>query len=259
MQLGARIGAYEVIAKLGEGGMGEVYCATDTDLKRQVALKVLPNALASDVDRLARLQREAEVLASLNHPNIAHIYGLERADGVLALVMELVEGPTLADRIAERPMPLAEALPIARQIADALEAAHERGVVHRDLKPANIKIRPDGTVKLLDFGLAKTLDGTGLSAPIGADLSQSPTLASPTRTQAGVIVGTAAYMSPEQAKGKPADTRTDIWAFGVVLVEMTTGRRPFEGETMSETIAAILTREPDLSAVPVPIQRLVRL
>jgi len=257
--IGSRLGSYEVLAKLGEGGMGEVYRATDSDLKRQVALKVLPIAVASDVDRLARLQREAEMLASLNHPNIAHVYGLERADGVLALVMEFVEGPTLADRIAEGGMPLAETLAIARQIADALEAAHERGVVHRDLKPANIKVRPDGTVKLLDFGLAKSLDGTGMAARPGADVSQSPTLASPAYTQAGMILGTAAYMSPEQAKGKPTDTRTDIWAFGVVLVEMTTGRRPFDGETISDTIATILTREPDLAAVPMPLHRLVRL
>jgi Tol biopolymer transport system component len=272
--IGQRMGRYEILGKLGEGGMGEVYCANDTDLKRQVALKVLPNAVASDVDRLARLQREAEVLASLNHPNIAHIYGLERADGVLALVMEFVDGATLADRIAEGAVPLAETLAIARQIAEALEAAHERGVVHRDLKPANIKIRPDGTVKLLDFGLAKTMEGTARSGRSLAALSQSPTLASPAAfdsrsgwpeqrrgpfTQAGIILGTAAYMSPEQAKGKPADTRTDIWAFGVVLVEMTTGHRPFEGETISDTMAAILTREPDLTGVPPSLQHLVRL
>ncbi|HEX7798179.1 MAG TPA: protein kinase [Vicinamibacterales bacterium] len=253
------MGRYQILTPIGAGGMGEVYSANDTDLKRQVALKVLPNAVASDADRLARLQREAEVLASLNHPNIAHIYGLERADGVLALVMEFVDGATLADRIADGPLPPGETLAIARQIADALEAAHERGVVHRDLKPANVKIRPDGTVKLLDFGLAKTMEGTATSGRPVADLTQSPTLASPAFTQAGIILGTAAYMSPEQAKGKPADTRTDIWAFGVVLVEMTTGRRPFEGETISDTIAAILTREPDLAAVPPSLQRLVRL
>jgi Tol biopolymer transport system component len=254
--------------------MGVVYRARDTKLQREVALKLLPENFAKDPDRLSRFQREAQLLASLNHPNIAHIYGLERADGVLALVMEFVEGATLADRIAEGALPLGETVAIARQIADALEAAHERSVVHRDLKPANIKIRPDGTVKLLDFGLAKTMDGTAGSGRSVADLSQSPTLASPAPfdsrsgwpkqrrgpfTQAGSILGTAAYMSPEQAKGRPADTRTDIWAFGVVLVEMTTGRRPFEGDTISDTIAAILTREPDLTAVPPSLQRLVRL
>jgi serine/threonine protein kinase len=244
------------VSPIGAGGMGEVYRAIDTDLKRQVALKVLPSAVVSDVERVARLQREAELLASLNHSNIAHVYGLERANGVLALVMELVEGPTLADRIAEGPIPLAEALPIVRQIGDALEAAHERGIIHRDLKPANIKLRPDGTLKLLDFGLAKTLDGT---RAIAKDVSRSPTLTSPAFSQAGIILGTAAYMSPEQAKGNPADARTDIWAFGVVLVEMTTGRRPFEGDTISETIASILTREPELSTVPASLEKLVRL
>ena len=241
--------------------MGEVYRATDTNLKRHVAIKVLPNALASDVDRLARFQREAEVLASLNHPNIAAIYGLERADGVSALVMELVEGPTLADRIAHGAVPLDEALPIARQIAAALEAAHERGIVHRDLKPANIKVRTDGTVKLLDFGLAKAIEvvsGTG-STGVGT-MSLSPTSTSPPMmTEAGIILGTAAYMSPEQARGRPADNRTDIWAFGVVLAEMVSGRKLFEGETISDTIAAVLTREPDLDGIPAPVQRLVRL
>lgn len=238
--------------------MGEVYRATDTNLKRQVALKVLPSAMALDVERLARLQREAEVLASLNHPNIAAIYGIERADGVLALVMELVEGPTLAERIAAGPMPLDEAMPIARQIADALESAHDRGIVHRDLKPANIKVRPDGTVKLLDFGLAKAMEGDTPDDVRTARLSLSPTITSPAVTEIGVILGTAAYMSPEQARGRSADSRSDIWAFGVVLVEMTTGRRLFEGETMSDTIAAVLTREPDLTNVPSQLQRLVR-
>jgi Tol biopolymer transport system component len=256
---GSRLGPYEVTAPLGAGGMGEVYRAMDSNLKRQVALKVLPVALASDVERLTRLQREAEVLASLNHPNIGAIFGLERANGVLAIVMELVDGPTLADRISEGAMPLDEALPVARQIAAALEAAHERGIVHRDLKPANIKVRPDGTVKLLDFGLAKAVDNA--AAVAGEPGTVDPrTITSPAMlTGAGVILGTAAYMSPEQARGKSADTRSDIWAFGVVLAEMTTGQRPFDGETVSDTIAAVLTREPDLEAVPPAVRRLVRL
>ena len=258
---GSRLGRYEITAHLGTGGMGEVYRATDTVLKRQVAVKVLPDAWASDGERLARLQREAEVLASLNHPNIAAIHGLEQTNGALALVMEYVQGPTLADRIAGHPLPLDEALSIARQIADALEAAHEQGVVHRDLKPANIKVRPDGTVKLLDFGLAKPVDAVGENARIGATgMSESRMVTSPAMmTQVGTIVGTAAYMSPEQAKGKPADTRSDIWAFGVVVAEMASGRRPFEGETIAETMAAVLTREPDLDGIPPALRRLVRL
>jgi eukaryotic-like serine/threonine-protein kinase len=256
-----RLGQYVITAQIGLGGMGEVYSATDTVLKRQVALKVLPDVLAVDVERLARLRREAEVLASLNHPNIAAVYGLEQAQGTLALVMELIEGPTLADRIAENAIPLDEALPIARQIADALEAAHEQGVIHRDLKPANIKIRADGTVKLLDFGLAKPLEevaGTASADVPGASPSRMVT--SPAMmTQAGMILGTAAYMAPEQAKGKPADKRSDIWAFGVIVAEMTTGRTLFEGETIAETIAAVLTREPDLDGLPPALRRLVRL
>jgi eukaryotic-like serine/threonine-protein kinase len=237
---GTRLGPYEVTAQIGVGGMGEVYRATDTNLKRQVAIKVLPDSVALDAARLARFQREAEVLASLNHPNIAAIYGLERAGSLTALVMELVEGETLAERIAQSPLPLRDAMPIARQITAALEAAHEQGIVHRDLKPANIKVRADGKVKLLDFGLAKTADGgalPSLSGFVGA--SQSPTM---TRgaTEAGMILGTAAYMSPEQARGLPADQRTDIWAFGVVLAEMVTGRRLFEGDTTSDIIADCL-------------------
>ena len=256
---GTRLGPYEITAPIGAGGMGEVYRATDSNLKRQVALKVLPDALASDPERLLRLQREAEVLAALNHPNIAAIYGVERANGVLALVMEFVDGPTLADRIAEGALPLDEALPIARQIAGALEAAHEQAIVHRDLKPANIKVRPDGTLKLLDFGLAKAIDGSDAAAA-GTPRFDPRTITSPAMmTEAGVVLGTAAYMSPEQARGKPADTRSDIWAFGVVLAEMTSGRRPFEGETISDTIAAVLTREPDLDGVPRALRRLVRL
>jgi serine/threonine protein kinase len=216
---GTRLGVFEVTAQIGRGGMGEVYQATDTNLKRQVAIKVLPASVAADAERLARFQREAQVLASLNHPNIAAIYGLERAGTTTALVMELVEGPTLADRIAQGAIPLDEALPIARQIAEALEAAHEQGTIHRDLKPANIKVRPDGTVKVLDFGLAKALDRHATS-PVAA-LADSPTITSPAAmTAAGIILGTAAYMSPEQARGRPVDKRTDLWAFGCVLYEM---------------------------------------
>ena len=243
---GTRLGPYEVTAQIGVGGMGEVYRATDTNLKRAVAIKVLPESVAGDAERLARFQREAEVLASLNHPNIASIYGLERADGTTALVLELVEGPTLADRIAEGPIPIDEALPIARLIAHALEAAHEHGIIHRDLKPANIKLRPDGTAKVLDFGLAKSFEQTRLPR----DLTQSPTVLSPAPTLAGVIMGTAAYMSPEQARGKGVDKRTDIWAFGCVLFEMLTGQKPFDGETLTDIVAAIVKNEPDWRALP---------
>jgi eukaryotic-like serine/threonine-protein kinase len=260
MDAGTRIGPYEVVGSLGAGGMGEVYRATDTNLKRQVAIKVLPRALASDVDRLTRFRREAEVLAALNHPNIAAIYGLERVDGISALVMELVEGPTLAERIAGGALPLDESISIARQIASALEAAHERGIVHRDLKPANIKVRSDGTVKLLDFGLAKAAAGHPGEDTSTVALSLSPTITSPAHlTSVGTILGTAAYMSPEQARGKTADHRSDIWAFGVVLAEMVSGRRLFDGETVSDTIAAVLTREPDLSGIPPSLRRLIRL
>ena len=224
--------------------MGQVYQATDTTLNRQVALKILPEAFAADPDRLARFQREAQVLASLNHPNIAAIHGLEESEGTRALVLELVEGPTLADRIAHGAIPLDEALPIAKQIAEALEAAHEAGVIHRDLKPANIKVRDDGTVKVLDFGLAKALDTT----PQG-DPSLSPTLTA-AATQMGVIMGTAAYMSPEQARGKTVDKRADIWAFGAVLYEMLTGKRAFAGDDVSDTLATVLKSEPEWDALP---------
>ncbi len=250
---GTRLGPYEVLSPIGVGGMGEVYRATDTKLKRQVALKVLPAAVAQDAERLARFQREAEVLASLNHPHIAAIHGLEDADGVKALVMELVEGPTLADRIAQGAIPLDEALPIARQIAEALEAAHEQGIIHRDLKPANIKVRPDGTVKVLDFGLAKALEpaaGSGSGAAAGLALSMSPTITTPAMTQAGVILGTAAYMSPEQARGRAVDKRSDIWAFGAVLFEMLTGTRPFVGDDIQDTFVAIMRDEPDWTRLP---------
>ncbi|HVH28254.1 MAG TPA: protein kinase [Vicinamibacterales bacterium] len=244
---GARLGVYEISAQIGEGGMGQVYRATDTKLKRQVAIKTLPPSVAADHDRLARLQREAEVLASVNHPHIAAIYGLEEIGGTAALVMELVEGDDLSQRIARGAIPIDEALPIAKQIAEALEAAHEQGIIHRDLKPANIKVRPDGTVKVLDFGLAKTMEPAAGSSP---SLSMSPTLTTPAMTQAGMILGTAAYMSPEQARGKTVDKRADIWAFGAVLYEMLTGRRAFEDEDVSMTLSKVLQREPDFDALP---------
>ena len=253
---GARFGSYEVVSAIGSGGMGEVYRARDTQLKRDVALKVLPASVASDPDRLARFQREAEILASLNHPNIAAIHGLADAGAVKALVLELVEGPTLADRIAQGPVPLDEALPIARQIADALEAAHGLGIVHRDLKPANIKVRPDGTVKVLDFGLARA---TAASDAAGAaDGMNSPTMLSPARTEIGLILGTAAYMAPEQARGRAVDKRADIWAFGCVLYEMVTGQRLFAGEDVTDTLASVVREQPNLDRAPPRLQRLLR-
>ena len=244
LTVGSRLGHYEVTALIGEGGMGQVYQATDTKLNRQVALKILPEVFATDPDRLARFQREAQVLASLNHPNIAAIHGLEESEGTRALVLELVEGSTLADRIAKGAIPVDEALPIAKQIAEALEAAHEAGVIHRDLKPANIKVRDDGTVKVLDFGLAKALDATP-----GGDPSESPTLTA-AATQMGVIMGTAAYMSPEQARGKTVDKRADIWAFGAVLYEMLTGQRAFAGTDVTDTLAAVVRAEPEWHLLP---------
>ena len=248
---GTRLGVYQVTAQIGVGGMGEVYRARDTRLKRDVALKILPESFASDPERLARFQREAEVLASLNHPHIAAIYGLEDADGVNALVMELVEGEDLAHRITRGPLPLDDALPIAKEIAEALEAAHEEGIVHRDLKPANIKVRPDGTVKVLDFGLAKLVEPGGERH---ADSSQSPTITSPAMmTRVGTILGTAAYMAPEQARGRPADNRSDVWAFGAVLYEMLTGRRAFDGEDLPDTIANVLKSTPDWNALPADV------
>jgi Tol biopolymer transport system component len=258
LSTGTRLGGYEILGALGAGGMGEVYRARDAKLNREVALKVLPESLAGDPDRLARFRREAQVLAALNHPNIAHIHGFEDSGTTHALVMELVEGPTLADRIAQGPIPLDEALPIARQIADALESAHEQGIIHRDLKPANIKVRPDGTVKVLDFGLAKAVDPVSTS---GVNVMNSPTLSNHA-TQAGIILGTAAYMSPEQAAGKAVDTRSDLWAFGVVLLEMLTGRHVFPGETVSHVLAAVLKSEPDWTTLPAdtptPIRRVLR-
>jgi serine/threonine-protein kinase len=262
VSVGTRLGPYEIVAPIGAGGMGEVYRARDTKLDRAVAIKILPESFAGDPDRLARFEREAKTLAALNHPNIGGIHGLEEANGVSALVLELVEGPTLADRIAQGAIPLDESLAIARQIADALEAAHEQGIIHRDLKPANIKLRPDGPVKVLDFGLAKALgqDGSGSVAP---PLSLSPTITSPAlMTGTGVILGTAAYMAPEQARGKPVDKRADLWAFGCVVYEMLTGRPAFEGAEVTDVLARVIEREADFarlpSSTPAAIRRLLR-
>ena len=254
LSAGMRLGPYEILALLGVGGMGEVYRATDTHLKRAVAIKVLPESVAGDTDRLARFQREAEILAALNHPNIAGIFGLEKSDRLTALVMELVEGDDLSALIARGPIPLADAMPIAKQIADALEAAHEQGIVHRDLKPANVKVRADGTVKVLDFGLAKAMDPSDASS---ASAMNSPTMTA-RMTQMGMILGTAAYMAPEQAKGKSVDRRADIWAFGVMLLEMLTGEHPFLADTIPETLAHVMTRAVDLSTLPASTPRRVR-
>jgi serine/threonine-protein kinase len=261
---GSRLGPYQVTAKLGEGGMGEVWRATDSNLGRDVALKVLPEAFTADVERLARFEREAKLLAQLNHPNIAHVYGFEASGPTRALVMELVEGEDLAQRLAHGPLPLDDALPSARQIAEALEAAHERGIVHRDLKPANVKIAPNGTVKVLDFGLAKAMDaserpGSSTDVARSPTLMNSPTLTQAQGTQLGVILGTAAYMSPEQAKGAAVDKRADIWAFGVVLWEMLTGRRLFEGDSVPETLAGVLKSDVDLGALPATTPASLRL
>jgi Tol biopolymer transport system component len=242
---GSRLGPYEITAAIGAGGMGEVYRARDSKLGRDVAIKVLPEVFASDAERMARFQREATVLASLNHPNIATIYGLEDSSSTRALVMELVEGPTLADRIKSGPIPINEALPIAKQICDALEYAHERGIIHRDLKPANVKVTNDDAVKVLDFGLAKALEGD----PSSIDISTSPTI-SRMATMQGELLGTAAYMSPEQAKAKSVDRRADIWAFGCVIYEMLTGKQAFTGETVTESLAAVIMKDPDWSQLP---------
>ena len=258
---GTRLGLYEITDKLGEGGMGEVYKARDSRLQRNVAIKILPSTFATDPNRLARFEREAHVLAALNNPHIAQIYGVEESSGTLALVMELIEGRTLADML-DVPGGIVpdEALDIARQIAEALETAHDQGIVHRDLKPANVKIRSDGMVKVLDFGLAKEMSGEAGGALPSID--NSPTFTSPAVTQLGVLLGTAAYMAPEQARGKVVDRRVDIWGFGCVLFEMLTGRRPFEGETVTDLLSAIMSRDPDWSAlpahVPAPVARLVK-
>lgn len=249
-----QLGPYLVLAPLGAGGMGEVYRAKDSRLDREVAIKVLPEALARDKERILRFEREAKVLASLNHPNIAAIYGFEEFEGKRFLVMELAEGETLAERLNRGPIPIRDALEFANGIAIALEAAHEKGIIHRDLKPANVKVTPDGMVKVLDFGLAKamTCDTTG------TDIANSPTITME-QTRPGIVLGTAAYMSPEQARGKPLDKRTDIWSFGVLLYECLTGRRPFEGQTTSDLVAKILEREPDWSALPAGTPPLVQL
>ena len=252
---GTRLGSYEVVSVIGAGGMGEVYRARDTKLDRHVAIKVLPESVATDPERLARFHREAQLLASLNHPGIAHLHGYEESNEIHALVMELVDGATLADRIAQGPMPLDEALPIAKQIAEAIEAAHEQGIVHRDLKPANVKVREDGTIKVLDFGLAKAIAPVVELSP-GQPLS--PTITAPAMTGLGVILGTAAYMSPEQASGKPTDRRTDIWAFGCLLYEMLTGQMAFRGDTVAGTLAAVIRAEPDWALLPAATPQHVR-
>ena len=260
---GTRIGPYEITGVLGAGGMGEVYRAHDGRLGRDVALKVLPEIYAADPERLARFQREAQVLAALKHPNIGAIYGLEESGSgpaaIRALVLELIEGETLADRIARGSIPIDEALPIAKQIAEALQAAHEQGIIHRDLKPSNIKVQPDGSVKVLDFGLAKLNESNGPNAPnVPNALSMSPTLTSPMATGVGVMLGTAAYMAPEQAKGRPADKRSDVWAFGCVLFEMLAGKRAFNADDVSDTLALVLKGEPDWTALPPDVPPSIR-
>src|SRR5450631_4137868 len=243
---GTCLGSYEIVAQIGAGGMGEVYQAHDSNLRRDVAIKVLPEAFARDPERLARFRREAQLLASLNHTNIATIHGLEDSNGTSYLVMELVPGETLAQHIKrDGPVPVEEALTIAKQIAEALEAAHEKGIIHRDLKPANVKLTPEGKVKVLDFGLAKAFAGDTSTE----DMGNSPTL-SMAATMQGVILGTAAYMSPEQARGKSVDKRTDIWAFGAVLYELLTGKQAFHGDDVTDILGAVLRMEPDWSQLP---------
>src|SRR5437867_8214278 len=251
---GTRLGSYEITALIGRGGMGEVYRARDTKLDRDVAIKILPAGFATDPERLARFEREAKALASLNHPNIAHVYGTEDAGSTRALVMELVEGEDLSERLARSPLALADALAIARQIAEGMQNAHDHGIIHRDLKPANIKVKVDGTVKILDFGLAKMVE----ASPVGSLLSHAPTMTS----MPGTLLGTAAYMSPEQIKGQTADARSDVWAYGCVLFEMLTARPVFAAATTSEILASVLTTEPDWRRLPPdtlePVRRLLR-
>src|SRR5262245_38164995 len=254
VQAGSRIGPYEIETALGAGGMGEVYRARDTRLNRRVAIKSLPAAFAQDAERVARFKREAQLLAALSHPHIAGIHGFEESNGSQFLVLEFVDGETLADRLAKGPIPVAEALRLAREVIDALEAAHEKGIIHRDLKPGNVALTADGQVKVLDFGLARYEVGEPGSA---VDLTASPTLAY-AGTQAGIILGTAAYMSPEQTKGKAVDKRSDVWAFGCLLFEMLTGKKAFEGEEVSDTLAAILRGEPEWSALPSDVPPAVR-
>ena len=251
--IGQTISHYKIIEKIGQGGMGVVYRAEDTNLSRDVAIKVLPEQFTKDPQRLARFEREAKLLASLNHPNIAAIYGFEEADDVRFLAMELVPGETLAERVSKGPVPVEEALEVCRQIAEGVDAAHEKGVIHRDLKPANVKVTPEGKVKILDFGLAKAFEG---ETPV-TDISQSPTLTEE-MTRAGVIMGTAAYMSPEQAKGKEVNKQADIFSFGAILYELLTGKRAFQGETITETLAKILEGEPDWKVVPESVPSRIR-
>ena len=243
--IGQTISHYKILEKIGQGGMGEVYRAEDTNLSREVAIKVLPEQFTQDPQRLARFEREAKLLASLNHPNIAAIHSFEHSDDIHFLVLELVEGETLAERVAKGLVPVEEALEVCRQITEGVEAAHEKGVIHRDLKPANVKVTPEGKVKILDFGLAKAFEA---ETP-AADISQSPTLTEE-MTRAGVILGTAAYMSPEPARGEEVDKRADIFAFGCVLYELLTGKRTFGGKTVTDTLAKVLEGEPDWKALP---------
>src|SRR3984885_246266 len=254
---GARLEHYEIVEPLGAGGMGEVYRAVDTKLRREIAVKILPQRFASDPSRLTRFEREAHLLASLNHPNIAAIYGLEQVDGVRFLVLELVEGPTLAERLKAGPMEVGEALRIASQISEALEAAHEKGVVHRDLKPANVKVTPAGKVKVLDFGLAKALSDPEPAGGSSPDPEAQGT-ATLEETKAGVVMGTAAYMSPEQAEGRPTGRRADVWSFGVVLYEMLSGKRCFDGRTTSHVLVHVLEQEPDWAQLPAAVPTGVR-
>src|SRR5262249_24957940 len=257
LTIGTQLGSHEITALLGKGGMGEVYRARDLKLKREVAIKILPEEFSRDADRVSRFQREAEVLASISHPNIAGIHSLEEANGMRLLVLELVEGETLADRIARGPIPVEEALDIAKSICEALSAAHENGIIHRDLKPANVKTTPDGKVKVLDFGLAKALEKT----PENGVVSNSPTMMT-AASWPGMILGTAPYMSPEQARGKTVDRRADVWAFGCVLYERLTGKRAFDGEEVTDTLAYNITKEPDWRSLPATtpplIQRVLR-